>query len=122
MTQVKLIQKKQGVENVTKFFKRLNILLQFRIIKKMIQVYTFGFGLVFISMETINDFVNADDKGRQIFKEYRNNQPWCKFIKESKDKYAHWDVAYTNRNTSVIGEIKVRNYDCGDYESWFLQG
>lgn len=66
----------------------------------------------------MNKFRQADEDGRKIFKTYCETQPWCKFHRESKDDYAHWDVSYFSGSTKIIGEIKKRNYDSTTYCNW----
>jgi hypothetical protein len=63
-------------------------------------------------------FEIADANGRKLFKEYCNTQSWCKVIKESKNEYAHWDIAYTSGSTMIIGEIKVREYKSDAFCDW----
>lgn len=66
----------------------------------------------------MNVFRKADEDGRRIFKAYCDTQSWCKFHRESKDDYAHWDVSYFSGSTKIIGEIKKRNYNANDYCNW----
>ena len=64
------------------------------------------------------EFEIADSNGRDLFKHYCKQQNWCKVVKESRNEYAHWDIAYTSGSTLVIGEIKVRNYDSNSFSDW----
>jgi hypothetical protein len=65
------------------------------------------------------NFVIADEHGRELFKEYANNQNWYKYIKESKDEYAAWDISYWSGGTMIIGEIKVReSYNSNSFVEW----
>jgi hypothetical protein len=69
----------------------------------------------------MSEFKTKDEEGREIFKEYCANQSWCKFIKESKDEYATWDVSYMSGSTHIIGEIKMRNFESKAFDTWFLE-
>ncbi|TRX34938.1 hypothetical protein FNW52_12410 [Flavobacterium sp. ZT3R18] len=65
------------------------------------------------------DFVIADEHGRELFKEYATKQDWYKYIKESKNEKARWDISYWSGSTMIIGEIKVReSYDSTSFVEW----
>jgi hypothetical protein len=66
----------------------------------------------------INKYRQADENGRELFKQFCNTQSWCKIIAESKDDYAPWDIAYYSGGTKIIGEIKVRNYESNAFLDW----
>lgn len=64
------------------------------------------------------EFEIADSNGRELFKHYCKQQNWCKVVRESRNEFAHWDIAYTSGSTLVIGEIKVRNYNSNSFSDW----
>ena len=72
---------------------------------------------------TTNDFVIADQLGRDLFTNYCHNViPGCKVTKYSKDNFAVWDVSYTIGTTKYIGEIKVReDYTSDAFSNWYLE-
>jgi hypothetical protein len=72
-------------------------------------------------MSTNKMYRELDDLGRAYFQGYCNGQSWCKFERKSKDDYSKWDVSYKIEDTLVIGEIKRRNYDSTDFDTWVLE-
>jgi hypothetical protein len=62
-----------------------------------------------------------DEKGRNIFINYCEQQPWCKINKLAKNKFAKWDVSYFSGNTQMIGEIKKRKYTSDAFSDWYIQ-
>lgn len=69
----------------------------------------------------MTNFETADNKGRETFKQFCNEQKWCKFNREAKKEYAKWDVSYIKDKQQTIGEIKMRDYNSTDFNEWFLQ-
>lgn len=69
----------------------------------------------------MENFQNDDEKGRKIFKEFCQQQIWCKVHKTSKDKFAKWDLSFFSGRTQMIGEIKVRDYNSRDFDNWYLE-
>lgn len=62
-----------------------------------------------------------EDKGRNIFKTYCNEQPWCKFVKESKGRWTGWDVAILDNGTPTVVEIKYREHASDKFPTWYLE-
>jgi CHAT domain-containing protein len=71
---------------------------------------------------TTTNYQTDDQKGRDIFKTFCEQQPQFTFYKESKKQFAKWDVSYKIKNKSFIGEIKVRDYNSFDFNEWYIQG
>jgi hypothetical protein len=70
----------------------------------------------------MNEYELKDQEGRDIFKLFCSQQKWCKHIKDSTNKYAKWDLAYTSGNTQMVGEIKYRKeYDGSAFPDWILE-
>jgi len=70
----------------------------------------------------MNEYQVKDEKGRDIFKKFCNQQQWCKHHKDSADEYASWDLSYYSGKTQMIGEIKYRTkYDGSAFEDWLLE-
>ena len=67
-----------------------------------------------------------EEKGRQIFENYCNQQEWCTIIRWSKKRFSPWDVSFSSGNTKgysveIIGEIKVRSYESQAFGDWYLE-
>lgn len=62
-----------------------------------------------------------DEKGRNIFISYCNQQPWCKVHRTATNPTAKWDVSYFSGSTKMIGEIKKRDKNSDTFDSWYLQ-
>lgn len=60
------------------------------------------------------------------FKQYCEEQPWCKINRFSKKEFSVWDVSYTSADTKgnivhVIGEIKYKDkYPSTNRDNWLL--
>lgn len=65
----------------------------------------------------LNKYEQADNDGRDLFKDYCAKQDWCKVIKVASPTDT-WDIAYYSGGTKIIGEIKVRNYDSDAFLDW----
>lgn len=70
---------------------------------------------------TTTNYQSDDQKGRDLFKLFCNQQPTFTFYRESKKQFAKWDVSYKIKNQSYIGEIKVRDYNSTDFNEWYIQ-
>jgi hypothetical protein len=67
-------------------------------------------------------FEQKENHGRETFSLFCEQQSWCRVKNYAKDKYSHWDVAYTSGSTLMIGEIKVRSeYESNTYAEWYLE-
>jgi hypothetical protein len=71
-------------------------------------------------MNEVNEFREADEKGRILFQHYCERTSWCKFIKAANKDEAVWDVAYYSGSTRVVGEIKKRDYECTAFPDWMI--
>jgi hypothetical protein len=72
-------------------------------------------------MNTTTNYQTDDQKGRELFKTFCQQQPEFTFKKESKSDFSKWDVSYTSKGSKFIGEIKVRDYDATTFGDWFMQ-
>lgn len=69
----------------------------------------------------MENYQNDDQKGRDIFKKFCEQQADFKYYKSSKGLYSKWDVSYVSKGLKFIGEIKVRNYESTTFGDWFIQ-
>lgn len=69
----------------------------------------------------MDNFEKAEQRGRQLFDTFCNNQDWCKVNRYSTTKFASYDVSFTSGDTKMIGEIKFREYPSTAFDNWYIK-
>jgi hypothetical protein len=73
-------------------------------------------------IEKTDEFVNYDEKGKDIVEEWCKRQTNCITIKRSKkDSKAVWDILIQLNGEKLLTEIKMRNKHHQQYPDWYLQ-
>jgi hypothetical protein len=67
------------------------------------------------------NYQNDDQKGRDLFRLFCSQQSKFTFHREARQEFAKWDVSYYLGKQQFIGEIKVRDYNCDAFGTWYLQ-
>lgn len=74
------------------------------------------------SIEKTDEFINYDEKGKDIVQEWCNVTPECKFRKRSGiDAKEAWDVSLELNGEKMLVEIKMRKNDSNYYDEWILE-
>lgn len=66
-------------------------------------------------------FEQAEEKAKETFNGFCNQQKWCKIKRFTPGQYDPYDVVYNTNNNLTIGEIKYRKNKVTDFDSWFLE-
>lgn len=74
------------------------------------------------SIEKTDEFVNYDEKGKDIVEEWCKVTVNCKVRKRSKiDAKEVWDISLELNGEKLLVEIKMRKKDSNQYEEWFIE-
>lgn len=68
-----------------------------------------------------NLFNKMEQKGRDIFKNWCDNDIRCKLNKFSTNEFTKWDVSFLIDDNKMVGEIKYRLYNHNAFDTWIIQ-
>lgn len=66
-------------------------------------------------------FELAEEKAKETFKGFCEQQKWCKIKRFTTGQYDDYDVVYYTNNNLTIGEIKRRANKVTDFNDWYLE-